>query len=103
MRVRISPGSVSPIYPMQTVLRLRASALLRSLRSGLFAAAVALLAPTPQIQAQAPAGAVEGRVQNALSGSYLSNARIRVVGTSVEAFTNGFGEYRVTGLPPGPA
>ncbi|MBI4625780.1 MAG: carboxypeptidase regulatory-like domain-containing protein, partial [Verrucomicrobia bacterium] len=48
-------------------------------------------------------GTIEGRVQNAASGNFLANARVRVVGTNAEAFTNAFGEYRLSGLPAGPA
>src|SRR6185436_17033791 len=48
-------------------------------------------------------GAVEGRVQNAVTGNYLNNARVRVAGTNIEAFTNSSGEYHITGVPAGPA
>jgi TonB-dependent receptor len=53
--------------------------------------------------AQAGSGTVEGRVQSATSGNYLNNARVRVVGTNLETFTNAFGEYRLAGLPAGTA
>src|SRR4051794_7468531 len=56
------------------------------------------------LQAQGSAtGTVEGRVQNAATGNYLTNARVRVAGTSLETFTNSSGEYRITGVPPGQA
>lgn len=61
--------------------------------------ALALLAPASAL-AQSTA-TVEGRVLNVTSGAYLENARITVEGTTVQAFTNNFGEYRVTGVPPG--
>ena len=48
---------------------------------------------------QAATGVVEGRVQNAASGNYLNNARVRVAGTTIETFTNPFGEVRLTVEP----
>lgn len=54
------------------------------------------------VQAQAPAtGAVTGRIQNNVSGAYLNNARVSVVGTGREMLTNNAGEYRLDGLPAG--
>lgn len=81
--------------------------LFRSLLHVTFAlGAVALVATAsaPAAWAQtAGAGIVTGRVQNAVTGKYLNNARIRVSGTNHEVFTNAFGEYRIAGLPAGPA
>ncbi len=52
--------------------------------------------------AQSPAGGVlTGRVQNAAARLSLENARVTVVGTNREAFTDVFGEYRLTDLPAG--
>lgn len=51
--------------------------------------------------AQSGGGTIQGRVLNATSGTYLNNARVTVAGTNVEAFTNEFGEYRLTNLPAG--
>ncbi len=42
-----------------------------------------------------------GRVQNTASGTALENARVTIAGTNREAFTDAFGEYRITQLPPG--
>src|SRR5438552_760621 len=67
------------------------------------AAAMAGVAVTPAVYAQQTGnGIIEGRVQNAISGNYLTNARVRVSGTNLETFTNAFGEYRLTGMPAGP-
>ncbi len=56
------------------------------------------------LQAQGTSGAVvTGRVQNAVSGNYLTNARVRVAGTKLETFTDSSGEYRLTGVPAGQA
>src|SRR5262245_51645601 len=63
-----------------------------------------VLAFVPAGRAQTAAtGAIEGRAQSAASGNYLTNARVRVSGTNLEAFTNSYGEYRLAGVPAGPA
>ena len=57
-------------------------------------------------QAQAPAsgtGTVAGRVLNVATGRYLNNARVTVEGTTLQAQTNEFGEFRITGVPAGQA
>ncbi|MBI5766726.1 MAG: TonB-dependent receptor [Verrucomicrobia bacterium] len=60
----------------------------------LFAAAAAVAQPTAT-------STLTGRVQNKAAGLALENARVTIAGTSREAFTDAFGEYRLTGLPPG--
>ncbi len=45
---------------------------------------------------------VTGRVFNAHSGTYLNNARVTVEGTSIEAFTDDSGTYRLRNVPAGP-
>jgi iron complex outermembrane receptor protein len=73
---------------------------------GLFGAlslALCLLGLVPlSAQTTASSGVIEGRVQNATSGRYLENARVTVVGTGVEAFTDSSGHYRLN-VPSGPA
>ncbi len=46
-------------------------------------------------------GVIEGRVLNVTSGSYLNNARVTVEGTTLQGFTNNFGEYRLLGVAAG--
>ena len=54
------------------------------------------------VSAQTPApGTLTGRVQNSIGGAALENARITVAGSSREAFSDAFGEYRLPGLPAG--
>ena len=53
--------------------------------------------------AQSTTGSIEGRVLNAANGTYLSKARVVVVGTTLEALTNDYGEYRITDVPAGTA
>ena len=48
-------------------------------------------------------GTIEGRVLNADNGKYLNNARVTVAGTTLEAFTNSSGLYRLTNVPAGEA
>ncbi len=44
---------------------------------------------------------IQGRVLNVTSGDYLNNARVSIEGTALQAFTNEFGEFRLTGVPAG--
>src|SRR5688500_9694979 len=48
-------------------------------------------------------GVIEGRVLDAARGEYLENARITVEGTSLEAFTDAGGFYRLVRVPAGQA
>lgn len=48
-------------------------------------------------------GTVEGRVLNIDNGRYLTNARVTVAGTQIEAFTDSAGLYRLVGVPAGSA
>ncbi len=52
--------------------------------------------------AQSPAvGMIEGRVFNPGTGEYLEFAQITVEGTSLSAFTDSSGQYRLTNVPVG--
>jgi TonB-dependent receptor len=54
--------------------------------------------------AQGPAvGVIEGRVFNPATGEYLELVRITVEGTSLEAFTDTSGQYRIGNVPAGQA
>lgn len=56
------------------------------------------------VQAQTTGGGtVEGRVLNVATGRYLSNARVTIEGTNLEAITNEFGNFRINGVPAGSA
>src|ERR1051326_8168874 len=84
--------------------RLSLPFLSRALVRGLALFSCALSVALLPLQAQTGStGAVEGRVQNAATGNYLNNARVRVVGTNIETFTNSAGEYRLAGVPAGQA
>ena len=61
--------------------------------------ALAVFAPVHRA-AETPA-AVSGRVQNAVTGQYLPNARVTLRGTDRVAFTDDAGIFRLTGLAPG--
>ena len=61
-------------------------------------AGLVLCAP---LLAQSIQGTIEGRVFNPASGIYLENARITISGTSLEAFTDAEGYYRLTSVPAG--
>jgi iron complex outermembrane recepter protein len=78
----------------------------RMKRNNLFtrlAAIVTLMISAPANAQDTPEGTgiIEGRVLNSTNGNYLNNARVTIDGTNVEAFTNNFGEYRLTNVPAG--
>ena len=50
-----------------------------------------------------PAGTIEGRVYNPRNGEYLEGARVTVEGTTLEAFTDASGQYRLVNVPAGSA
>jgi TonB-dependent receptor len=52
-------------------------------------------------QAQAGAGVVRGRILNTTTGEYVRNAEIRVEGTSIVAYSEDGGDFRLTGVPSG--
>ena len=65
---------------------------------------VSVAASGPEARAApAPAetGTIEGRVKNAVTGAYLNNARVAVPGTTLLAFTDESGTYRLTGVTAG--
>jgi iron complex outermembrane recepter protein len=53
--------------------------------------------------AQKPAGSVTGRVFNIASESYVANARVEIVGSTVAATTDDSGTYVLYGVPAGEA
>ncbi|MBI5768785.1 MAG: carboxypeptidase regulatory-like domain-containing protein [Verrucomicrobia bacterium] len=48
-------------------------------------------------------GTIEGRVFNPANGEYIERARVTVEGTTLEAFTDSSGQYRLTQVPAGTA
>jgi iron complex outermembrane recepter protein len=60
-----------------------------------------LFAVTPAIAQQAGTGTVEGRVQSAVTGESLENARVSVKGGTQIVFTDESGIYRLTNVPAG--
>ncbi len=68
--------------------------------SGLSAAQAAAGEPAGAVTAQGT-GSVAGRVQNVVTGRYLSNARVAVEGTGLIAFTDEAGNYILAGVPAG--
>ncbi|MDO8540935.1 MAG: TonB-dependent receptor [Opitutaceae bacterium] len=51
--------------------------------------------------AQSNAGAIEGRVKNAVTGEYLNNVRVVVKDSTRSTFTDESGFYRLENVPPG--
>src|SRR5215510_575111 len=67
-----------------------------------FAALSLPLAATVAVHAQtAGSGSIHGRINNAGSNTFLNNARVRIVGTTRETFTNESGEFRFDNVPAG--
>src|SRR3990170_6358206 len=90
---------MQPCYPLRAH-RTAAVCLLKPILGLLiFIVAPLLLSPAAAL-AQTPggSGSITGRVQNVTSGSYLNNARVRVLGTNLEAFTNSSGDRKSTRL-----
>jgi TonB-dependent receptor len=72
-----------------------------SILRGLLILAVAFGLTSLPAQTPAGTGVITGRVQNVGNARYLNNARISIVGTNRETFTNSFGDYRLTDVPAG--
>jgi iron complex outermembrane receptor protein len=53
--------------------------------------------------AQTPTGLIEGRVFSPATGSYLERVQLTVEGTALQAFSDEDGNYRLPGVPAGPA
>ena len=64
---------------------------------------VVLLVPASLIHGAEATGVVEGRVFSPASGEYLAQARVTVEGTSLEAFTDADGRFRLPGVAAGAA
>jgi TonB-dependent receptor len=76
--------------------------LLPYLGRALFACAVVLITCVASAQ-PAATGSIQGRVLNATNGSYVSNARITVDGSNLQAFTDASGVFQLGGVPAGSA
>ena len=70
---------------------------------GLLLAALAPLFPlAASLSAQAVSvGTIEGRVFNTRNGEYLERAHVTIEGTSLEAFTDSGGQFRISNVPAG--
>src|SRR4051812_18250844 len=67
----------------------------RKFVAGLFLLASAAFAQSPST------GSIQGRVLNATNGSYVTNARVTVEGSTAQAFTDASGQFRIDGVPAG--
>lgn len=63
--------------------------------------AVVLVACGASAGGEASTGELEGRVFNEFTQRYVESAVVVVEGTSLRAYTNGFGEYRLRNVPEG--
>src|SRR5690349_19619515 len=62
---------------------------------------IALLASSLASAQTLATGTIEGRVTNARIGETLERARITIEGTTLEAFTDSSGQYRIGNVPAG--
>ncbi|MSU51344.1 MAG: hypothetical protein EXS37_20030 [Opitutus sp.] len=93
----IPPTAPAKLQTMHPTLPLPRTAHRRTI-----AFTTALVFGAIQLLAQnAATGTLTGRVHDSVAGRSLEKARVTVVGSSRETFTDAFGEYRLTGLPPG--
>ena len=69
----------------------------------LAAAILALAVTFPSAQAAPAAGAIEGRVLNVASASYVEGARVTIEGTTLETFTDADGRFLLASAPAGEA
>ncbi len=53
------------------------------------------------LRAQSATGTIEGRVQNSVTGDYLNNARVSIVGSNLAVFADEGGFFRLAGVPSG--
>src|SRR5688572_31859190 len=67
----------------------------------LFVSFVISAAVTVPARAQSAGGSITGRVFNTATKGYVRNAEVRVEGTSIVAYTEDAGFYRLTGVPAG--
>ena len=86
--------------PIAALRRFAARALAHLTTALVSSLALALLATVAPAQS-ATTATITGRVQNQAANLSLENARVTVAGTTREAFTDAFGEYRLAGLTPG--
>ena len=80
---------MNPVHPLRLFARV-------------FAALVSLVLVSLAPAQPASTATITGRVLNPTAGLTLESARITLVGTNRETFTDAFGEYRLTGVPAGP-
>ncbi|WP_175414704.1 TonB-dependent receptor domain-containing protein [Nibricoccus aquaticus] len=96
-KYRTQPSNVSAVSASNRLTR----TLRLSLATCLATATVAIPASTYAQEAAATSGTITGRVQNAASGKYLGNARVDVVGTQIQGFTDEYGEFQLNDVPVG--
>lgn len=101
--VNLKPQVIqTPTLMHRVLIHLMASSLsgISRRRLAALAASAAVLSPAYAQEAE-KTGQIEGRVFNALTGSYLNNARVSVEGTSLQVFTDDSGSYLIRNVPAG--
>lgn len=70
--------------------------------AALVGATCAFLSPALVAADAPPTGAIEGRVFNPATGSYVNNARVVIEAQRLETFTDEYGQYAFPRVSPGP-
>jgi iron complex outermembrane recepter protein len=95
-----------PIISGRTPTRFKRTSILSSFAYALKLISAALLLNisigASALQAQEATGSIEGRVQNAVGGASLENARVSIKGTNIVALTDYSGRYQLNNVPAGP-
>ncbi len=92
------PSTPHQVLPMIDAIR---SGFFRGARPALLVSAVLAFLLAPFASAQGSSGSLSGRVQNEVTGQYLSNARVTIKGTDLATLTDDFGTYQFAQVPAG--
>src|SRR5258706_15865947 len=87
------------IPPAMCFLRLLSHRFARA--CALFLAAALFASTQTAVVAQESSGSISGRVRNAVTGRYLTNAKVSIAGTGTYVFTDDFGTYHLNHVRSG--
>lgn len=96
-----SPNNPTPMFTTAFPIHLQDARRQRRASGFLTKLLFAFLSACCILHAQSVTSAIEGRVQDPVSGDYLLNARVEAVGTGKWTLTDATGSYRLGNLPDG--
>jgi TonB-dependent receptor len=98
-----TPSPSSGDMPPTSAMKLpRPFALLTAWLALTFSPSERVHAADARPDSNAGVGTIEGRVQNAVTGRYISNARVSIAQTDLMTFTDESGRFRLAQVPSGP-